>query len=81
MKTTIEISDELAESAKACAAEEGITLRSLFEQGLRLAISASRRPKTFELRDASVGGSGLQEPFRDADWAAFSEAAYKDRGG
>lgn len=81
LKTTVEISDELAESAKTCAAARGITLRNLFEQGLRMAISANSRPEKFELRDASVGGRGLQAPFRNAGWPAFREAIYEDRGG
>jgi len=79
LKTTIEISDQLSESAKACARENGITLRSLIEQGLRMAISANRNKHTFQLRDASVGGRGLQDAFRDADWATFREAIYESR--
>ncbi|MCY4199245.1 MAG: DUF2191 domain-containing protein [Gammaproteobacteria bacterium] len=79
MKTTIEISDQLSESAKACAREHGITLRGLVEQGLRMAISANHNKRTFHLRDASVGGHGLQDAFRDADWAKFREAIYETR--
>ena len=80
MKTTIEISDELARMAKAHAARENITLRALIERGLRLAVRADRHPRQFELRDASVGGRGLQPPYRDADWTRIREAVYEDRG-
>lgn len=80
LKTTIEISDELARIAKAHAARENITLRALIERGLRLALRADRHPRQFELRDASVSGRGLQAPYRDADWARIREAVYEDRG-
>ncbi len=38
MKTTIELSDLLFEQAKESAKAQGITLRSLVERGLRLAM-------------------------------------------
>ena len=81
MKTTIEISDELARMAKAHAARENITLRALIERGLRLALRADRHPRQFELRDGSVSGRGLQSPYRDGDWARIRDAIYEDRGG
>ena len=81
MKTTIEISDDLARDAKAHAARENITLRELFERGLRLAIRADQESSGFVLRDASVGGRGLQPEFQDADWPRIREAAYEGRGG
>ena len=80
MKTTIEISDELARLAKAHAARENITLRSLIERGLRLALRADEPREGFRLRDASVGGRGLQPRYRDAEWARIREAAYEGRG-
>lgn len=80
MKTTIEISDELARMAKAHAARENITLRSLIERGLRLVLRAESQRERFKLRDASVGGRGLQTPYRDAGWARIRESVYKARG-
>ena len=59
---------------------ENITLRSLIERGLRLALRAESGQDRFELRDASVGGRGLRPPYRDADWARIRESVYKDRG-
>ena len=81
MKTTIEISDDLARKARAHAASEGTTLRALVERGLRQVLRADRKPHRFKLRDASVGGLGLQAEFRDADWQRIREAAYEGRGG
>ena len=80
MKTTIEISDELANAAKSYAAQHNMTLRSLVERGLREVMRVDRRRPGFKLKDASVGGRGLQSEFRDADWSRIREAVYKDRG-
>ena len=60
---------------------ENITLRALIERGLRPALRADRHPRQFELRDASVGGRGLQSPYRDGDWVRIREAIYEDCGG
>ena len=59
MKTTVEISNGLAEEVKAYAAREGVTLRSVVERGLREVLRAGREPESFVLRDASVGGRGV----------------------
>ena len=80
MKTTVELSDDLAATAKAYAARERITLRSLIERGLRLVLSADRERGGFRLRDHSVTGRGLQAPYRDADWSRIRESVYEGRG-
>ncbi len=78
MKTTVEIADDLAFKAKAHAARNDITLRTLIERGLRMAMQADGQGARFTLRDASVGGHGLQSDYRDADWARLRAAAYKE---
>ena len=80
MKTTIDLSDELAREAKAFAARRNITLRAVIEQGIRHVLREDRTAGRFELRDASVRGKGLQAEYRGADWAEIREAAYKGRG-
>ena len=80
MKTTVDLSDELAATAKAHAAREGITLRSLIERGLHLVLGADREQRGFQLRDQSVAGRGLQAPYRDADWSRVRESIYQGRG-
>ncbi len=80
MKTTIELTDDLARKAKRYAARHGLTLRTVIEEGIRLRLAEPDRP-AFELRDASVGGEGLQPEFRDQSWSQLREAAYEDRGG
>ena len=79
MKITFEITDGLARKAKARAAMENVTFRSLIERGLRLVLSADSQRNRFKLRDASVGGRGLQPAYRGADWPRIREAIYKDR--
>jgi hypothetical protein len=80
MKTTIELTDDLAIRAKRYAARHGLTLRAVIEDGIRLKLAEQQRP-AFEMRNAAVDGQGLQAEFRDADWAKFREAAYEDHGG
>lgn len=58
MKTTIEVSDALFNSAKALAQQSQTTLRAVIEEGLRrvLADSEARVKPAFKLKDASVHG-------------------------
>ena len=81
MKTTIEISDGLMEEARRLAADEGHTLRQVFEAGLRTLIAGRKRSrKRFRLRDASVGGKGLRSGLGYDDWGKILDVAYGDRG-
>ena len=74
MKTTIEILGPLVDEARRIARRDGETLRSLVEQGLRRVV-AERRTR-FVLRNASVGGEGLQGEFADASWGKMRERIY-----
>jgi hypothetical protein len=80
MKTTVEISDALLAEARAAAGREGTTVRALIEEGLRLAIERRKRRQRFKLRDASVGGEGLQPSFSFERWAEIRDAIYEGRG-
>ncbi len=81
MKTTVEISDALAEEAKALAARQNTTLRELIEAGLRYVLRERRRKARYRLRDARFCGRGLQPEFRDENWQRIREASYEERGG
>ncbi len=81
MKTTVEISDALAEEAKALAARQQTTVRALIEAGLRHVLRERRRRARFRLRDASFRGEGLRAEFRDGDWQRIREASFEGRGG
>ena len=69
MKTTIELSDALFNSAKAHARQHRSTLRALVEEGLRRVLNDTRAgtKPAFKLKDASVLGKGMlvSEP---RDW-------------
>ena len=80
MKTTVEISDGLAEEVKTYLAQEGVTFRSLVERGLIEVLRAGPAPAPFTLREASIGGRGLQAAFREAGWDRIRDAAYAGRG-
>ena len=77
MKTTIEISDPILEDAKAIAAREGTTMRSLVETGLRYVVAERQaRYSVFKLRDAAFDGEGIQPDLRDASWEQIRDLAY-----
>jgi hypothetical protein len=82
MKTTLDIADPLLREAKQLAARDGTTLRALVEQGLRQVV-AERAPKAtgFKLRDASVGGNGLTDEFKNATPDQWLEAMHGRTGG
>jgi hypothetical protein len=81
MKTTIDLPDDLLERAKAMAARQGTTLKSLIEEGLRWTLSQRRRKsERFTLRDAGVMGEGVAKDLTEGDWAAIRELIYRGRG-
>ncbi len=79
MKTTVELPEELLRAAQRTARREGTTVKSLLEEGLRMALARHQDTEVTGLRDASVGGNGLRPEFRGASWAEIRNAAYGDR--
>jgi hypothetical protein len=78
MKTTVDLPDALVHEAQEVARAEGTTLRTLVEDGLRVALERRRSGSRFRLPDASVDGNGLRPEFRDAGWDELRAAAYGD---
>lgn len=82
MKTTVEIPDDLLKEAKAVAATEQVTLRSLIEEGLRWVLSRRRRQtERFVLREAAVSGNGVRDGIDEGDWDEMRDRIYRGRGG
>ena len=79
MKTTVDISDALFESARRLATRRGSTMRALIEEGLRAVLEAHRStPARFVLRDASVSGDGLVDGVELGDWSQVRALIYDD---
>lgn len=81
MKTTIEISDSLLAEAKRLAREEGLTLRSLTEEGLSRVIAARKARPQAPPKPVTFAGNGLSREFQGTGWKAVREAAYEGHGG
>jgi hypothetical protein len=77
MKTTVDLPEPLLREAQAAARRDHTTLKALIEAGLRAVLADRSRTERFSLRDASVGGRGRQNPFRDARWEEIREAIYE----
>ncbi len=80
MKTTIEIADALLEEARRVAAEEGVTLRAVVEQGLREVLSVRARPAAFKARPVTFKGEGLRPDLRGKAWSDILDISYEGRG-
>jgi hypothetical protein len=80
MKTTIDIADPLLNRAKQLAADEGITLRELVEDGLRRAIEEREKRPPFRLRRASFRGEGVQPGIVEGSWEQIRDLIYEGRG-
>jgi hypothetical protein len=71
MKATVDIADAVLQDAKMIAAREGVTLRSLVEEGLRRVIEERAEARTFTLRDASYGEGGGVPGIDVNDWMSI----------
>jgi hypothetical protein len=80
MKTTLDISDNILKRAKRLAGKESLTLRSLVEEGLELAMAKRAKTGGYRCRPVTYAGKGLSDEYRDAGWNRIRDAAYKGRG-
>lgn len=81
MKTTIEISTPLLRRAKKTAARDGVTLRSLIEEGLARSLEArdsASRPAYEPL--VFTKGTGMNPEFAAGGWDKIRDAIYEGRG-
>ena len=80
MKTTVELPDDLLQRSKRLARSEGLTLRALIEEGLRLALKSRNRRTAVPFRVKPFRGDGLTPEFRDAGWEMIRDEIYRGRG-
>lgn len=59
MRTTVDLSPELMREAKAYAARQGITLRTLFEEAVRRVLAETPRRERIDLPVARTTGGYL----------------------
>ncbi|MBH54911.1 MAG: DUF2191 domain-containing protein [Opitutaceae bacterium] len=79
MKATIEISDSLLQKAKRLAKDQGVTLRSLTEEGLTKVIQERSTPKDFRTRPVTFKGNGLSKEFLGKSWTDIRNSSYGDK--
>jgi Bacterial antitoxin of type II TA system, VapB len=80
MKTTIEISNSLLETAREVAGREKTTVKALVEEGLRKVIEERAQSPGFKLRRATFKGKGLQPQAAGASWEQIRELIYEGHG-
>lgn len=76
MKTTIEINDVLLKRAKAFGQREGVTLRTLVEQGLQQVLSQAQRRSGKPARIETMvfdGKAGFTDDFAHATWSEIKD--------
>ncbi|MGB7159415.1 MAG: hypothetical protein WBD40_15210 [Tepidisphaeraceae bacterium] len=77
MKTTIDIADDLLLRAKRAAEKENTTLKSITEEGLRLALERRRTKRATQVRPHVVTGRGAPP---DLSWRNLRDLLYGDEG-
>lgn len=70
MKITIEVSDALLEQAKRSAREQGISLRTLFERGLRMALQPPAKARKADWPDLSFKPTEAGTLIPEEKWRA-----------
>ena len=80
MKTTIDISDNLLNRAKALARQEKTTLKEITEEGLHLVLSRRGHGPARKVNPVVVQGQGLSAAFRGKSWAEFRDEIYRGYG-
>lgn len=59
-----------------------MTLKAIVETALRRFFEREKtRARSFRLREASVGGNGVQPGVQEGDWAEIQRLLYEGRGG
>ncbi len=76
MKTTVDIADDLLKRSQRLAKREGLTLRAVLEDGLRLVLKGRQTPRSRKFHFPTFGEGGLSREFEGADWRTIRGAIY-----
>lgn len=77
MKTTVELSDQIATELKAKLRSRGLTMKSGLHEAIRMWLDEPRKPKrSISLDGVTVGGQGMSPEFEGKGWDAIREAIY-----
>ena len=79
MKTTLEIHDGLLLRAKHHARQNGTTLRSVVEEGLRRTLDEPKTQEPYKWPDLSVGNPDGPDPLAEYSWEELRDLIYEDR--
>jgi hypothetical protein len=63
--------------ARKMASREGVTVRSLVEEGLRRILVEKKRKSPFRLRLVTFGGRGLRHELQNVSWDEIREMSYE----
>lgn len=81
MKTTVELHDALLLRAKDHARQNGTTLRSVIEEGLRRTLDEPKEaPEPYRWPDLSVGDPADPWPLDSYSWPELRDLIYGDHG-
>ncbi len=75
MKTTMDIADDLLLRTKKMAKQQGVTVRSLVEKGLVLALKQSDSKKAV-IKPVTFRGKGRQKTLETASWETLRDVIY-----
>ena len=78
MKITFDIADDLLLRARKTAKQRGVSLRSLVETGLAMALQ--EQPKKPNVSPVTFRGKGRQVAFVRASWETIRDASSIRRG-
>ena len=80
MKTTVEIAEGLFTRTRELARREGTTMRTLIEEGLRIALKRREQKTSYRWPDLSVSGEGLVPDVGEGSWEPIRDRIYAGRG-
>jgi hypothetical protein len=81
VKTTVEIQDELYARAQRKAQQQGRTMRSVIEDGIRVFLDGTKnaRPEKYRLPDRAVGDPNGPNPLESMSWHELRDEIYAGR--